>query len=98
MTVSAQYATEHLLELIDAARRGEEVEIAAGEKPVVKLVVSEPVETALSREQIVAKRQAMFGAGKGKIWLAEDWDSPEVNASIAEDFEDSEIFPPMRSA
>ena len=29
---------------------------------------------------------------KGKIWLAPDWDSPEVNAEIADLFEGADDF------
>ena len=54
---------------------GEEVIIAKGHKPVLKLV-------ALERP----KRRRKPGSAKGKIWMAPDWDSPEVNEEIAEDF------------
>lgn len=38
-------------------------------------------------------RAELFGSLKGKIELADDWDSPESNKEIEDLFENSEIFP-----
>jgi antitoxin (DNA-binding transcriptional repressor) of toxin-antitoxin stability system len=38
-------------------------------------------------------RAELFGSLKGKIELAQDWDSPETNKEIEDLFENSEIFP-----
>lgn len=65
-------AKSQLSRLVERAHAGEEVVIARNGKPVAKLVpvVAQP-----------AKRQ--LGQWDGKIWLADDWDSPETNAEIA---------------
>ena len=39
------------------------------------------------------KKKRKLGAMKGKIWLSDDWDSPETNEEIARTFYESEIFP-----
>jgi antitoxin (DNA-binding transcriptional repressor) of toxin-antitoxin stability system len=38
-------------------------------------------------------RSEIFGYAKGKMHLAEDWNSPETNAEIADLFENSKLFP-----
>jgi hypothetical protein len=38
-------------------------------------------------------RAELFGSLKGKVELAQDWNSPETNKEIEDLFENSEIFP-----
>jgi antitoxin (DNA-binding transcriptional repressor) of toxin-antitoxin stability system len=38
-------------------------------------------------------RAELFGSLKGKIELADDWNSPEMNKEIEDGFEGSEVFP-----
>lgn len=65
-------AKSQLSRLVERAHAGEEVVIARNGKPVAKLVpiVEQP-----------AKRK--LGQFNGRIWMADDWDSPETNAEIA---------------
>jgi antitoxin (DNA-binding transcriptional repressor) of toxin-antitoxin stability system len=86
MQVSLEYAKEHLADLVSAAYRGEEVEIAAPDQPSVRF-------TLVSPEADCKQPQSLLGSGKGEIWLADDWDSDETNAEIADLFENSAIFP-----
>jgi prevent-host-death family protein len=65
--VSIHHAKTHLSKLIAAAENGDEVIIARAGKPAVKLVpVTEPARKS---------RQSMIGAGIGKLWIADDFDS-----------------------
>jgi prevent-host-death family protein len=82
MQVNMHEAKTHLSRLVERAAAGEEVVIAKAGKPVAKLV---PVEEK--------PRKRKLGQWEGKIWLADDWDSDEVNEEIARDFYESEIFP-----
>ncbi len=106
MNVSLQYAEDHLTELISAADRGEEVEITRPEKPTLKLVISNAPSPAEVRSLDAAPslrssglrlgsptRKRLLGAGKGEIWLSDDWDSAETNKEIEDLFESSVIFP-----
>jgi antitoxin (DNA-binding transcriptional repressor) of toxin-antitoxin stability system len=86
MQVSLKYAEEHLADLMSAAYRGEEVEIAAPDQPPVRLALVVP-------ETPAKASQPLLGSGKGEIWLADDWDSEETNDEIADLFENSVIFP-----
>ncbi len=86
MQVNMHEAKTHLSRLVERAAAGEEVVIAKAGKPVAKLV---PVDGAELGPRTP-------GAWKGKLWLAEDWNSDEVNEEIARDFHESEIFPPER--
>ena len=79
-TVNIHYAKTHLSKLIEAVLRGEEVIIAKSGEPKVKLV---PVEKK--------KKKRKPGLLKGKIWLADDWDSPETNKEIADLFYNSAL-------
>jgi hypothetical protein len=39
------------------------------------------------------KKRGLFGAGKGEIWMADDWDSKETNEEIARLFNDGPVSP-----
>ncbi len=79
MEVNIHDAKTHLSKLIAAAENGEEVIIARAGKPAVKLVVvTEPARRS---------RQSMIGAGIGKLWMAEDFDSSATNLEIQRLFE-----------
>lgn len=62
--VNVQEAKTHFYELIDAVFRGDEILIFRAGKPVAKLT---PIHT---------KPKIKFGVFKGKIKIAEDFDSP----------------------
>lgn len=87
MQVNLQYAEEHLSDLAEAVDAGEEVEISRTDKPALKLVHS----NGQSKGSI--DRSEMIGSGRGSIWYADDWDSPEVNEAIAQSFNGSRLFP-----
>lgn len=76
MLVNMHEAKTHLSRLVERAAAGEEVVIARAGKPMARLV-------AVGENP--APRQP--GALKGKIWLADDWDSPETNREIAKLFD-----------
>jgi len=57
-------AKAHFSELVQKAMLGEEVVIAKGNKPVLKLV---PLEKP--------KQPRKPGSAKGKIWMAKDFDT-----------------------
>ncbi len=61
-------AKEKLLELIEAAMRGEEVAITQDNQPVVKLVGIPPANKKR------CNRQA--GSAKGMVWMSDDFDEP----------------------
>jgi len=75
-TVNIHDAKTHLSRLVERVEAGEEIVIARAGKPVARLV---PLG--------LRTRPRQLGTLRGKIWLAPDWDSPEVNAEIARDFE-----------
>jgi len=93
MQVSLEYAKEHLADLVSAAYRGEEVEIAAPDQPALRLglAASSVPDSAWSVPE--RPRAELFGSLAGKIELADDWDSPETNDAIADLFENGEVFP-----
>jgi prevent-host-death family protein len=87
MEVNIHHAKTHLSKLIAAAESGEEVIIARAGKPAVKLVVV----AQTGRKS----RKTMLGAGIGKLWLADDWDSDETNREIQQMFaQDNEMDKP----
>jgi antitoxin (DNA-binding transcriptional repressor) of toxin-antitoxin stability system len=87
MQVNLQYAEEHLSDLADAVDSGQDVEISRVDKPSLRLIRSNGADAA------TIDRTGMIGSGKGGIWYADDWDSPEVNEAIARDFNESRLFP-----
>ena len=61
-------AKEKLLELIEAAMRGEEVAITQYNQPVVKLVGIPPA----NKKRWPSKA----GSAKGMVWMSDDFDEP----------------------
>jgi antitoxin (DNA-binding transcriptional repressor) of toxin-antitoxin stability system len=88
MQVNLQYAEDHLADLVSAVDAGQEVEISRPDKPAVRLILVSPVTPK--------SRSGMIGSGKGKIWVADDWDSKETNEEIARIFNDGPVFPQDR--
>jgi prevent-host-death family protein len=74
--VNMHEAKTHLSRLVDRAAGGEEIVIAKAGKPVAKLVRYEP-----------EREPRQLGFLRDEIWLAADWDSPQVNEEIAREFE-----------
>ena len=74
-TVNIHYAKTHLSKLIEAVLNGEEVIIAKSGEPKVKLV---PV--------VHKPKKRKPGFLKGRIWLADDWDSAKTNKKIEDLF------------
>jgi prevent-host-death family protein len=68
-------AKTQLSRIIERVEKGEEVVISRAGVPVAKVV---PMPTRANRRG--------RGSLAGEIELADDWDSPEVNAEIAGDF------------
>ena len=82
MQVNMLEAKNQLSKLVQSALAGEEVIIANHGKPMVRLVklVGQP-------------KTRGFGAWKGLVEMADDWDSPETNAAIAKLIHDSPVDP-----
>jgi prevent-host-death family protein len=74
--VNIHEAKTHLSRLVERVEGGEEVVIARAGRPVARLV---PVERRT--------KPRVLGGLRGRVWLAPDWDSPEVTAEIARDFD-----------
>lgn len=82
MQVNIHYAKTHLSKLVEQAENGEEVILARNGKPAVRL-------TPLP----AAKKRSLLGAGIGKIWISDDFNSPETNKEIEDLFYNSPLFP-----
>jgi len=73
-TVNIHTAKTHLSSLIAEAEAGEDIVIARGSKPAVKLV---PVKAKRARRAKSKKRlDRRPGQMKGKIWIGPDFDDP----------------------
>jgi len=68
-------AKTNLSRIVERVERGEEIVISRAGRPVAKVV-------PLNREV----RRTGRGSLRGRLVLAEGWDSPEVNRAIADDF------------
>jgi prevent-host-death family protein len=68
-------AKTHLSRIIDRVEEGQEVIISRAGKPVAKVV---PLTAQVQRKG--------RGSLRGRLVLADDWDSAETNAAIAADF------------
>jgi antitoxin (DNA-binding transcriptional repressor) of toxin-antitoxin stability system len=81
MEVNIQHVHAHLLKLIELAEHGEEVVIAREGEAVVKIVAvpSKP-------------KRKLIGSARGKIWVFDDANSPEMNREIEEFLNSSPLF------
>ena len=73
--VNIHEAKTHLSRLVERVEAGEEITLARAGRPVARLVPYQ--------------RQAgprVPGTMRGKIWIAPDFDAPEVNEEIADEF------------
>jgi prevent-host-death family protein len=86
MIVNIHAAKTTLSKLIAAAEAGEEIIVARNGKPAVKLTPVEP-----PKPQPKRKKGSWLGSMQGQIWMAPDMDA--VDAEIAREFGESEIFP-----
>jgi len=86
MIVNIHAAKTNLSKLIERAEAGEEVIIARNGKPAVRLTRVDKPARLPARE-----KGAWLGSLKGQIWMAPDMDA--VDAEIAREFEESDIFP-----
>lgn len=79
-------AKNQLSKLVKAALDGEDVVIANHGKPMVRLVklADQP-------------KTRGYGAWKGLVEMADDWDSPQTNAAIAAAILNSPLFPAPRA-
>jgi prevent-host-death family protein len=68
-------AKTHLSRIIERVERGEEITISRAGTPVAKIIPLAP-----------RRPRAGRGSLRGMLILAEDWDSDEVNESIAAEF------------
>jgi len=71
--VNIHEAKTHFSRLVERAAAGEEIVIAKAGEPRARLV---PLERPTGRRR-------GFGSMRGRIWLADDWDSDETNEAIA---------------
>jgi len=65
--VSLYAAKTHLSELVEQAAQGREIIIAKSGKPKARLVPLAPKDTRRLRKP---------GRGKGRVWIAPDFDAP----------------------
>jgi len=66
-SVSLYEAKTHLSELVEQAAQGKEIVIAKSGKPKARLVPLAPKDTRHLR---------IPGRGKGRVWIADDFDAP----------------------
>lgn len=74
--VNIHAAKTHLSRLVERVEAGEEITLARAGRPVARLV-----------PYVQRGEPRPFGLWKGKVWLDPDWDSPTVNAELAELFD-----------
>lgn len=74
-TYNIHEAKTHLSKILNEVREGETVYIAKAGKKLVEL---KPVQEK--------KKKIPWGMLKGKMWVADDWDSEETNKEIAKSF------------
>lgn len=81
--ISIHDAKTNLSKYIEAAMRGEKIIIGAYGKPQIQLT---PLTPAQQKTSAAAKPKRQFGTLAGKIWVASDAFSPELDEEIWADF------------
>ncbi len=85
-------ADAELTKLVERARAGDEIIVTTPDDHKVRLV---PVETLPTSTDAKEPRKA--GLLRGKLWMADDWDSPETNAEIERLFYEGDKHPPDKT-
>jgi prevent-host-death family protein len=75
-TINIHEAKTHLSRLVARVEAGEEIVLARGGRPVARLV-----------PMTVRTHPRRLGRLRGQLWIAPDFDAPDVNAEITRDFE-----------
>ena len=75
-TVRTAEIASQIETILDQVEQGEEVVIERNGEPVARLVRVEALKKV--------DRSAFFGALKGKIWMAPDWDAPMTEEELSE--------------
>jgi prevent-host-death family protein len=88
MIVNIHAAKTNLSKLIERAEAGEEVILARNGKPAVRLT---PVSPAPQEQRAEGAMPSWFGALRGQIWMAPDFDEPDLE--LLQLMEDGPIFP-----
>ena len=70
--VNVHAAKTHLSRLLDEACAGEDIVIARAGRPVARLVPCVPAK----------QRRGGFAAGKGAVWISDDFDAPLPDALL----------------
>ncbi|NJD28412.1 MAG: type II toxin-antitoxin system Phd/YefM family antitoxin [Chloroflexi bacterium] len=74
--VNIHEAKTHLSRLVERVEAGEEITLARAGRPVARLIPYRP-----------RREPRKLGMWKGKVWLADDWDSAATNAEIGRLFD-----------
>ncbi len=85
-------ADAELTKLVERARAGDNVIVTTADDHQVRLV---PVEATPAPAETKEPRKA--GLLRGKLWMADDWDSPETNAEIERLFYEGDKHPPDKT-
>ncbi len=85
-------ADAELSKLVERARAGDEVIVTTADDHKVRLVPVDPVQTSPQTQ-----KPRIAGLMREKLWMADDWDSPETNAEIERLFYEGDIFPPDKT-
>ena len=106
MKVTAQYAQEHLAELLETADHGEEVEIARDGKPSAKLIIMPSTQPPMRNEKRIFSadasglrahpgdsREPVFGAGRGEIVLPTDQEWKAMDRELEDSMLNGSLFP-----
>jgi prevent-host-death family protein len=78
-TVNVHEAKTNLSRLLSRVEAGEEIVIARSGRPVARLI---PFDTT--------DRKRVFGADRGRLWIAPDFDAP-LPEDLRRAFEDGEV-------
>ena len=84
-------ADAELTKLVERARAGDEVIVTTADDHKARLV---PVEMETPAE---SRKPRTAGLLRGKLWMADDWDSPETNAEIERLFYEGDKHPPDKT-
>ena len=104
MKVTAQYAQEHLPELLETADHGEVIEIARDGKPSAKLIVMPSAQSPRHKEKQIQDARIpdvglhgddipVFGAGRGEIALPPDEEWSAMDREIEALMLNGPLFP-----
>ena len=76
MTVTIDVSGAQISQLIELAQAGDEIIMARGEVPLVRVTAIEAPTETMAESEVPTPKKRVTGLGNGTTWVSDDFDDP----------------------